>query len=507
MDTVIGIDLGTSSVKALLLNMSGRVLANQEVAYPLYSPRPGWAEQDPDEWWRATQQALSQLSKNINDLNAIVIGIGLSGQMNGAVLLDEKFQSIRPAIIWADARTVAQCETINSRINREKLTSITGKIAVTGYTAPKLLWVRENEPENFRRVRHILLPKDFIRLRLSGELATDYSDASNTLLFDIHKGKWSPEILELLELAEEYLPKPVPSMTIIGKLTPIVAQSTGLQPNIPIIAGAGDSSAEAVGSGLVDEGPVLSVIGTAGNISATSHQTVIDPLGRIHTGSHVTEQLWILTGVQQAAGLSVRWLVKNLNMYREISIDGLAKDPYDVMIEQASTVSPGSEGLVYLPYLTGERTPHLDPLARGVFFGIDIRHNQAHFARAVFEGVAFAQREALDLLVNLGVPTDYLIAAGGGGRSPLWRQILANISNLPVMTSSNEHSAAYGAALLAATSVGAFGNLEEACRVSVKLSLCATPQPEYYDCYERSYNTFRSIYQNLKPVFHSHHQG
>jgi xylulokinase len=503
MNTVIGIDLGTSSVKALLMDENGKVLASQEVSYPLYNPNPGWAEQNPDEWWQATQVALRKLSQDIHELSATVLGIGLSGQMNGAVLLDERFQAIRPSIIWVDARTVAQCEKINSRVDRQLMTSITGKLAVTGYTAPKLLWVREHEPEHFKAVRHILLPKDFIRLRLTGELFTDFSDASNTLLFDIQNNRWSPEMLDALELDEKLLPIPMPSMTITGVLSPQAAEMTGLAANIPVIAGAGDSSAEAIGSGLVNEGPVLSVIGSAGNISATSSHTVIDSLGRIHTGSHVTDQLWILTGVQQAAGLSIRWIVENLRLFHEIREEGNKVDPYEMMINHACAAPSGSEGLVYLPYLTGERTPHLDPLARGVFFGIDIRHTRDHFARAVLEGIAFSQRDAIELLVKLGVPTDYLIAAGGGSRSSLWRQILANVANLPVMTSRQEHSAAYGAALLAATTAGMYGSIEEACQATVSLSPGATPQPEYRERYDKSYDIFRTVYQNLRPVFSS----
>ena len=507
MDALIGIDIGTSGIKALLLDAEGNVLAACDAAYPLSTPHPGWAEQEPAHWWRATQRALQELAGVAAERETRVAGLALSGQMNGAVLLDRDLLPVRPCIIWADARTARQCEQIHARVGRERLTAITGKLAVTGYTAPKLLWVREHEPEVFARVRHLLLPKDFIRLCLTGELATDASDASNTLLFDIRSGVWCDTILDALELKRALLPTVVFSTVQTGTINQEAARLTGLPCGIPVFAGAGDSSAEAIGCGLVKPGPVLSVVGSAGNISAASSVPVIDPRGSIHTGCHVSEGLWIITGVQQAAGLSVRWLVENLKLFEDLCMQCPELDPYGIVIEQAAGTPPGSEGLLFLPYLTGERTPHLDPRARGVFFGIDIRHTRAHFARSVFEGVAFAQRDALELLHQLGLPAEYLIAAGGGGRSQYWRQILADTTGLPVMATGNEHGAAFGAALLAGVGTGLYSDIEEACRLSVHLAPVAAPQPANRKLYEDAYSLYRQVYPQLRPVFASRRDG
>ena len=501
MDTVVGLDLGTSSIKALLVDANGYVLESYEEAYPLMTPHPGWAEQEPGEWWRATQKVLQKLSVEIKHKKAQVLAVGLSGQMNGAVLLDKSLKPIRPCIIWADARTAKQCDEINSKLHIENLISITGKLAVTGYTAPKVMWIREHEPEIYASARHLLLPKDFIRLNLTGQLCTDLSDASNTLLFDINKHEWCDEILEGLELNGSMLPPALPSLTQTGIVTKEAARVTGLTHGTPVIAGAGDSSAEAIGSSIIHDGPVLSVIGTAGNISVTVKKPIIDALGRIHTGCHVLKNCWIMTGVQQAAGLSLRWLSENLQLYRDILITQPNKEPYDILLEHSANVPPGAEGLIFLPYLTGERTPHLDPLARGVFFGIGIRHTRDHFVRAVLEGIAFAQRDAVELLIELGLPARHIVASGGGARSRLMKQILADVIGLPVMINGNDNGAAYGAALLAAVNAGFFKNLEDACGKTVRLYVSAEPQQEFRNRYDALYDSFRDLYKQLKPIF------
>lgn len=501
MDALIGIDIGTSGIKALLLDADGNVLAARDAAYPLSTPHLGWAEQEPAHWWSGAQRALRELARAAEEQGARIAGLALSGQMNGAVLLDNDLVPVRPCIIWADARTASQCNEVHALVGREELTAIAGKLAVTGYTAPKLLWVREHEPELFARVRHLLLPKDFVRLCLTGELATDASDASNTLLFDIRSGEWCDSILEALDLDPAMLPAVMSSTAQTGTVSKEAARLTGVPRGTPVFAGAGDSSAEAMGCGLVKPGPVLSVVGSAGNISAACSVPVIDPQGSIHTGCHVSKGLWIITGVQQAAGLSVRWLVENLKLFEDVHVQYPELDPYGIVIEQAASTPPGSEGLLFLPYLTGERTPHLDPRARGVFFGIDIRHTRAHFARSVFEGVAFAQRDALELLHQLGLPAEYLIAAGGGGRSQYWRQILADTMGLPVMATGNEHGAAFGAALLAGVGTGVFSDIQEACRVSVHLAPVAAPEPANRKLYEDAYDLYRHLYPHLRPVF------
>jgi len=457
-------------------------------------------EQSPESWWEAARNALRGLASIVRENRHHVLGIGLSGQMNGAVLLDHQRSPVRPCIIWADARTGKQCDEIHSKIPSTDLVAITGKLAVTGYTAPKLLWVREHERELFKLVRHVLLPKDYIRLRLTGELGTDASDASNTLLFDIKRCCWSDRILQALELETNWFPPVTTSTAQVGSLTSQAAGLLGLAKGTPVVAGAGDSIAEAVGSGVVSVGPVLSVIGSAGNISASSDEPIIDAQGRIHSGCHAIPNRWILTGVQQAAGLSIQWLLENFRLGDD-SQQNSDQALYETWVERAASIAPGAEGLIFLPYLTGERTPHLDPLARGVFFGIGTHHKRAHLARAVFEGLAFAQRDSLELLAQLQLPTAYLVVAGGGGRSQLWRQILADVSGLQVMTSGTGHGAAFGAALLAAVGVGVFENLEEACRISVRLNTSAFPGEAAHGTYERVYPCFRRLYAQLRPVF------
>jgi xylulokinase len=499
-EVLIGLDLGTSSVKAVLTDPTGEVLAAREATHPLANPRPGWLEQNPDDWWRATQEVLRALAGVAAQGRRQVIGIGLSGQMNGAVLLDARRRPVRPCIIWADSRTARQCDEIHARIPPPELVAITGKLAVTGYTAPKLLWVREHEAALFAQVRHVLLPKDYIRLRLTDELATDPSDASNTLLFDIRRGEWSDPILRALELPPALVPPVRPSGAVVATLTRDAAGLLGLSRGVPVVAGAGDSIAEAVGNGAVGVGPILSVIGSAGNISASSDQPVIDPAGRLHTGCHAVADRWILTGVQQAAGLSMRWLFETL-WAEDVGSEGCDLPSYETLVQQAASVPPGAEGIIFLPYLNGERTPHLDPHARGVFFGIAAHHKRGHLARAVLEGVAFAQRDSLELLKELRIPAVFLIASGGGARSQLWRQILADVSGLAVRTPANVHGAALGAALLAGVGVGVCKDVDGACRAAVRLDTVASPQTATCEAYDRAYGCFRHLYSQLRPVF------
>lgn len=501
MDALIGLDVGTSSVKGVLIDLDGRLLTESECGHALLTPRPGWAEQDPAQWWRGAIAVLRELAAVASGRGATVLGMGLTGQMNGAVLLDAHGQVIRPCIIWADTRTVAECEEIYGRIPVEKVVNITGKTAVTGYTAPKLLWVRNHEPDNYRRIRHLLLPKDYVTWKLVGELGTDASDASNTLLFDIAERAWSGPILEALDISGAILPSVRTSSTIAGRLLAGAARETGLAPGLPVVIGAGDSIAEAVGNALVHQGLVLSVVGTAGNVSAVSEAPTIDNRGRIHTGCYAEDKRWIVTGVQQAAGLSMRWLLENLELYEELRHAHPEHNPYDLVFEQIETTPPGSDGLLFLPYLTGERTPHLDPFARGVFFGIGVHHHRAHFVRAVLEGIAFAQRNALDLLPQLHIEPTQIVVSGGGGQNQHWHQILADVTGLEVSIVDGGHGAAFGAALLAGVGSAVFQNIRDASSRCIRLRPAAEPRSATRTTYDTSYAVFCELYSELRSSF------
>jgi len=509
IDAVIGLDVGTSSMKGLVIDAKGNLLVEREMAYHLYSPRPSWVEQDPEEWWQSAVAVLRQLADFIEEKKIHVQAISMSGQMNGAVLLDSHGNVIRPCILWADGRTVEECGEITRRVGSQRLIAITGKPAVTGYTAPKILWVRNHEPEQFARIRHLLLPKDYITFRLSHELFTDASDASNTLLYDINNRAWSSQIIAMLEIDEAILPAVRSSVEIVGRLSDELAKITGLSEGLPIVVGAGDSIAEAVGNAVIDTGPVLSVVGSAGNISATCREPVIDGFGRIHTGCHAIEGRWIVTGVQQSAGLSIRWLLENLELFEELRRTHAEQDPYDLMIEQVDSVPEGADGLVFLPYLAGERTPHLNPLASGVFFGITVNHHRAHLVRAVLEGIAFAQFDAINLLKNLSIPANYLIASGGGARNPTWHQIIADITALDVYyIDKSRKGAAFGAALLGAVGAGIFPNVDVACKECIALSQSARPRDSVRTVYEQAYALYKELYVQLQPLFNKYaHDG
>jgi xylulokinase len=501
VEAVIGLDVGTSSVKGLLIDTKGSLLAECEACYALRSPNPGWFEQDPVEWWQSALTVLRRLADFITDNKVRVLSIGLTGQMNGAVVLDAHSNIVRPCIIWADGRTVEECNEISQRVETNLLIAVTGKPAVTGYTAPKVLWIRNHEPDQFARIRHLLLPKDYITFRLCGELLTDASDASNTLLFNITNRVWSTQILDALEIDQSILPVVRSSLDIAGWVGGEVAQITGLPEGLPIITGAGDSIAEIIGNSVVGTGPILSVVGSAGNISASCREPVIDSLGRIHTGCHAVMDRWIVTGVQQTAGLSIRWLLENLNLYEDLRKANKEQDPYDLLIEQACALPAGADGLIFLPYLAGERTPHINPLAQGVFFGITLNHHRGHFVRAVLEGIAFAQCDALQLLRELHLPTDYLVVSGGLARNISWHQIIADISNLEVNYVESRKGAAFGAALLAAVGIGIFPNIDVACKECITLSLTAQPQNSVRTVYEQTYALYKELYVQIHPLF------
>lgn len=499
MTMFIGLDIGTSGVKALLINEQGNIHASAMVEYPIYAPFPLWSEQEPEDWWKASIEVLRQLVLEVGSVSQEICAIGLTGQMHGSVFLDSQQKVIRRAILWNDQRTSKECEQVTEAIGREKLISIAGNPALTGFQAPKILWLRNNEPEAYAKLDKVLLPKDFIRLKLTGELATDCSDAAGTLLLDLKKRDWSSEILDRLEIPVSWLPKVYEGSQVTGNLLPAIAELTGIPAGIPVVAGGGDNAAAAVGTGIVRQGLVSSSIGTSGVIFAHSDELTFDPQGRLHTFCHAVPTKNHLMGVTLSAGNSFRWL---RDVFREVSgaIDNRIE--YKEMTTLASKVDPGSEGLIFLPFLNGERTPHLDPFATGAFVGLTSRHTAAHMVRAVMEGVVFSLLDGLEIMRAMGVPIKQVRAIGGGGKSELWRQMQADIFGCEVVNLEVEEGPAYGAALLA---VAADQDADGVSRISencVRISTTRQPVDRDVRRYQEYYAVYRNLYISLKDDMH-----
>lgn len=487
----IGIDISTTATKAILMDESGQVLGVASNEYPFETPQPLWSEQDPTLWWHATTESIRQVIPKTSVDATAVKGIGLTGQMHGLVLLDEKGEVLRPAILWNDQRTGTQCDAMRFKLGRENLIQITGNDALTGFTAPKILWVQEHEPEIWKRARHILLPKDYVRYKLTGEFASDRADGAGTILFDLAKRDWSPEVLAALDIPAEYLPKTYEGTDITGTLSPAVAAELGLSSGIPVFGGGGDQAASAVGTGAVRSGVVSLSLGTSGVVFATTDRPIIEPEGRLHAFCHSVPGKWHLMGVMLSAGGSLRW-------HRDTFAPGT---DYDKLLEPVANVQPGNNGLFFLPYLTGERTPHPDPLARGAFVGLTVRHSFPHLTRAVLEGVSFGLRDSFELMKGAGLENiSQVRVTGGGARSPLWRQILADVFRTEIVTVNTAESAAYGAALLAATGSGVFRSVESACDVTIQVTGTTSPGKDQ-EIYERLYPLYRGLYPALKPLF------
>jgi xylulokinase len=457
---IVGLDVGTTAVKAIAIDEDGEVLARAEESYPLSTPKAGWAEQDPDLWVRGAEAALSKVDAS---------HVGFSGQMHGLVALDENDVPLRPAILWNDQRTAAECAEIERRIGLDRLVSLTGNRALTGFTAPKLLWLRTHEPEVFARIRSVLLPKDYVRLKLFGERAIDVADASGTLLFDVANRRWSEEVLAALELPGEWLPPAYES---------------------PEIAGAGDQAAAALGVGVTGPGPVSVVLGTSGVVFGTLDAFRADPQARAHVFCHAVPGTWHAMGVMLAAAGSLQWL-------RDAVAPGV---PFDELVAEAEKWPPGCEGLVFAPYLAGERTPHADPDARGAFVGLSLRHDRGALVRAVLEGVAYGLRDSLELLRELGVRPEVGRVSGGGARSALWRTIVAAVLDLPLETTAAEEGSAYGAALLAGCRAGTFADPHDAAERCVRVHGRTNPDPEWVAAYAEGYARFRRVYPTLKQL-------
>jgi xylulokinase len=495
MPTMLGIDIGTSGAKALLVDERGQILASGLSEYPLSSPYPLWSEQSPLDWWHgvriAVRAALAQAGVGADQ----IAGMGLTGQMHGSVFLDSQGQVIRPALLWNDQRTAAECREITERIGAERLIEIAGNPALTGFQAPKILWLRAHEPENYGRLAHVLLPKDYIRYKLTGAYATDASDAAGTLLLDLRARDWSAEILDRLELPRLWFPEVFEGPAITGKLSAEAAGLLGLSEGLPVIAGGGDNAAAAVGTGVVRSGVISSSIGTSGVLFAHSDQIALDPRGRLHTFCHAVPGKYHLMAVTLSAGGAFHWL---RDVLRSLSPDV----GYDQLTGLAAAVPAGAEGLLFLPYLTGERTPHLDPFASGAFVGLTARHGLGHLVRAVMEGVVFSLRDGLEIMRELAVPIHEIRATGGGGRSPLWRQMQADIYKTEVVTLAAEEGPAYGAALLGGVGAGVFGSVEDAVERCVTVTGGVQPDPSAAAFYDDLYAIYRDLYPHLREDMH-----
>jgi xylulokinase len=471
---LVGLDVGTTALKALALSLSGEVVARSEREYPLAIPHSGWAEQDPEDWRRGAEEALQSLAVDE------VTGIGLTGQMHGLVALDAGEHVLRPAILWNDQRTAAECREIEERIGLARLLELTGNRALPGFTAPKLLWLRKNEPETFEQIAHVLLPKDYVRLALTGERATDVADASGTLLFDVPGRSWSKEALAALDLPPAWLPPALESPT----------RSAETRAGVPVAAGAGDQAAGALGVGVTAPGPVSVVLGTSGVVFATLPEPVADPEGRAHVFCHAVPGTWHAMGVMLSAAGALRW-------FRDVFAPG---ETYDRLVAEAERWPPGAEGLLFQPYLAGERTPHADPLARGAFVGLSHRHDRGALVRAVLEGVAYGLRDSFELLRSLGCRLDVGRASGGGARSALWIRIVASVLGMPLERTAVEEGAAYGAALLGGVVGGVFADVHEAVAACVRVRETIEPDPAWGQAYSEGYARYRLLYPALEPL-------
>ncbi len=462
MTTLVGLDVGTTGIKAVAISPDGEVLATEEESYPLSTPHPGWAEQDPEDWWRAAEAVLTRLPFG-------EVQLGLSGQMHGLVCLDEHDRVLRPAILWNDQRTAAECAEIERRIGLARLIELTGNRALTGFTAPKLLWLRRHEPDTYARIRRILLPKDYVLFRLTGEHGIDAADASGTLLFDVRQRRWSDEVVEALEIPPEWLPS--------------VSEST-------VHGGAGDQQAAALGVGVVEPGTLSVVLGTSGVVFAALPEYRAEPQARVHVFCHAVPDTWEAMGVMLSAAGALQW-------FRDTMAPGAS---FEQLVAEAQEWPPGAEGLTFLPYLSGERTPHADPSARAMFEGLSLRHGRGGLVRAVLEGVAYGLRDSLELLRGLGVDAQVGRASGGGARSRLWLEIVASVLGVPLELTEVEEGSAYGAALLAGVSNGVFASAQEAVSRCVRVRDRIETNEAWAGVYDEGYARYRALYPAIKSL-------
>jgi len=488
----LGIDTSTTSSKALLIDEKGEVIAVASNPHTLQTPKPLWSEQDPREWWEAVAASIKSVLEKAGISGERVGAVGLTGQMHGLVLLDGDGNVLRPAILWNDQRTQRQCDEIHKIIGKEKFISITGNVALTGFTAPKILWVKENEPDVYAKAKHVLLPKDYVRLKLTGAYAMDKADGAGTVLFDLKARDWSDEVLSALEIPRAWMPKTFEGTEFTGYVTEEAAALTGLKVGTPVAAGGGDQAAGAVGIGAVEPGIVGLTVGTSGVVFATTPSALIEPEGRLHAFCHAVPGMWHFMGVMLSAAGSLQW-------YRDAIAPELS---FDDLVQEAVAIPAGSEGLQFLPYLSGERTPHPDPFARGAFIGLTLRHNRAHLTRAVLEGVAFGLKDSFTLIQNAGLGAIHQIRASGGGvKSALWRQILASVLNAELITVNTTEGGAYGAALLAGVGAGTWRDVGSACKTCIKVTGSTQPDAAQVEAYQKAYPIYQDLYPRLKDNF------
>jgi xylulokinase len=501
MPYLLGVDIGTSGTKALLISVEGDVAARATREYPLHSPRPLWSEQDPADWWAATCAAIREVLDRSGAASSEIVGVGLSGQMHGSVFLGDGDTVLRRAILWNDQRTQTQCDWIMETVGRDRVITETLNPVLTGFTAGKIVWVRDNEPEVFAQIRKVLLPKDYIRLKLTGEYATEVSDASGTSLFNVARRCWSDVMLDGCGLPRAWMPTVYESPEVSGRITPEAAAATGLAPGTPVVGGGGDQAAGAVGNGIVETGIVSSTVGTSGVVFAFADEPVMDPGLRLHTFCHAVPGKWHLMGVMLSAGGSLQWYRDAFCREEKARAAELGKDPYELMTAAAAEAPVGCEGLIFLPYLTGERTPHPDPHARGVFFGITRRCDKRHFTRAILEGVAFGLRDSFEIMMAMKLPIVQVRASGGGARSELWRQIQTDVTGIPHVTINVDEGPALGVALLAGVGTGLYGSVAEACKAVIRVvgrtEVCRVNRVAY----DRFYAVYRALYPQLREQF------
>lgn len=494
MKYFLGIDISTTGAKALIIDEAGTVVSVSTTALTLSTPRPLWSEQNPEDWWEAIQLSIKKSLADGGLTGSDIAAIGLTGQMHGLVLMNESNDVLRPAILWNDQRCAAECDEIRARLGRSRLIQITGNEALTGFTAPKILWVQNHEPHIYQQAHHVLLPKDFVRFKLTGRHAMDKADGSGTMLFDLKSRSWSAEVLDILNIPSHWLPETFEGSEITGEVTPEAAEATGLKAGTPVVAGGGDQAAQAVGVGAVRAGIVALTLGTSGVVFASTDSALIEAEGRLHAFCHALPNHWHFMGVMLSAAGSFQW-------YKDTFAPNIS---FDELTEEASGIAAGCEGLLFLPYLTGERTPYPDPLARGAWVGLTIRHHRGHLTRAVLEGVAFGLKDSFTLIKEAGLGTfEQVRVSGGGAKSALWRQILADVLDIELVTVNTTEGAAYGAALLAGVGFGVWPDIATACQETVKVIGQTPPNSKNQEVYKKMYDLYRNLYPVLKPTFES----
>lgn len=498
MNYLIGVDLGTSGTKTVLFDEAGNVIASKTIEYPMYQPQNGWAEQNPLDWYNAAVETIKYVSSKVDPSD--IKGLGISGQMHGLVMLDERGDVIRPSIIWCDQRTGKECEDMTRLIGKERLIEITANPALTGFTASKIMWVKKHEPENYAKCRHILLPKDYVRYKLTGEFATEVSDASGMQLLDIANRCWSDEVLEKLDIDKSLLAKVYESPEVTGTITAEASKLTGLNEGTIVVGGAGDNAAAAVGTGVVTDGTAFTTIGTSGVVFAHTSEMSIDKAGRVHTFCCAVPGAWHVMGVTQAAGLSLKWFRDNFCESEMNTAKEMGVDTYYLTDKEASQSPIGANKLIYLPYLMGERTPHLNPDCRGMFFGLSAIHTKRDMIRAVMEGVSYSLRDCWEILKEMGVDIDDMTACGGGS-SPLWRGMLADIYNCPIKTCTSKEGPALGVAILAGVGAGLYPSVEEACKNMIHYNPAQEPDKDNVPEYQKYYDVYTELYKDVKDTY------